>query len=94
LLLLDTQDASFNEMEELRDTGFTLSGPRRWWRRIIKKPAGEIALDLLLFVLGVVALYAIDLTFLRHFAPLAIQVMIDLILYLNHHAVAAVQMLS
>jgi hypothetical protein len=94
LSLLDTKGDSDNKMDQLCTTDPAASAPRRWWHRIVKKPPGEIALDLLLFVLGVLALYAIDLTFFRHFAPLAIQDMIDLILYLNHHAVAAVQMLS
>jgi hypothetical protein len=80
-------------MEHAQSIELSAAGPSRWWHRIVNKPAGEIALDLLLFVLGVVVLYALDLTVFKHFAPLAIQDMIDLIMYLNHNAVAAVQML-
>jgi hypothetical protein len=81
-------------MEQARSVELPVSVARRWWRRIVKKPAGEIALDLMLFVLSVVALYVIDLTVLQHFAPLAIQYMIDFMMYMNHHAVATVQMFS
>jgi hypothetical protein len=67
--------------------------PQRWWKAVSRKPAGEIALDLALFVLGVMVLYAIDLTVISRNAPLAFQYIIDLVLYLNHQAVAAVEML-
>lgn len=50
-------------------------------------------MDLTLFVLGVMVIYAIDLTVLSRSAPIAIQYMIDLVMYLNRHAVAAVEML-
>jgi hypothetical protein len=50
-------------------------------------------LDLILFVFGVMVVYAIDFTVLSRGAPIALQYMIDLVLYLNHHAVAAVEML-
>ncbi len=83
------------QMEQLRTTKIPPPAPRRWWQRIISKhkPAGRIALDLTLFVLGVMVLYAIDLTVIAHGAPIAIQYMIDLVLYLNHHAVAALEIL-
>ncbi len=73
-------------------TKMAATGLRRLWRRAARKPAGEIALDLTLFVLGVVAIYAIDLTVISRAAPIAFRYMIDLILYLNHNAVAAVHM--
>ncbi|HKD69497.1 MAG TPA: hypothetical protein VKB84_21845 [Candidatus Binataceae bacterium] len=59
----------------------------------MRKPGREIALDLTLFVLGVVILYAIDLTVISRSMPIAFQYVIDLVLYLNHQAVAAVEML-
>jgi hypothetical protein len=66
---------------------------RGWWTRRLRKPGREIALDLTLFVLGVVILYAIDLTVISRSMPIAFQYVIDLVLYLNHQAVAAVEML-
>ncbi|HEV3111779.1 MAG TPA: hypothetical protein VGY99_14935 [Candidatus Binataceae bacterium] len=80
-------------MNQLSTTRTSPSVLRRWWGRIISKPAGRIALDLTLFVLGVMVIYAIDLTVLSRSAPIAIQYMIDLVMYLNRHAVAAVEML-
>jgi len=80
-------------MEQLSTTKIFLPAPRRWWQHVLSKPAGRVALDLILFVLGVMVVYAIDFTVLSRGAPLALQYMIDLVLYLNHHAVAAVEML-
>ncbi len=80
-------------MESLRTENMPAPAPRRWWKRLINKPAGEIALDLALFVLGVLLVYVIDLTIVSRGAPIALQYFIDLVLYLNHHAVAAVEML-
>ncbi|HEY2105684.1 MAG TPA: hypothetical protein VGH29_07855 [Candidatus Binataceae bacterium] len=80
-------------MEKLSTTKNSLPAPHRWWQRILSKPAGRVALDLILFVLGVMVVYAIDFTVLSRGAPIALQYMIDLVLYLNHHAVAAVEML-
>ena len=81
------------KLEQLSTTRISPSAPRRWWQRIIGQPAGKIALDLTLFVLGVLVIYVIDFTVLSRGAPIALQYMIDLVLYLNHHAVAAVEML-
>jgi hypothetical protein len=69
------------------------SALRRWWRRIADKPAGEVALDAVLFVLGIVVLYVIDLTVISRGAPVACRYMLDFLVYLDHHAVAAVQTL-
>jgi len=80
-------------MEQLDVTSPAADTSRRWWKRIVGKPAGELALDLALFVLGVMFLYLIDLTVISRGAPIAFRYMIDLVIYLNHHAVAAVQML-
>lgn len=81
------------KIEQLSTTSISPSGLRRWWQRMIGKPAGRVALDLALFVLGVMVVYALDFAVLSRGAPIALQYMIDLVLYLNHHAVAAVEML-
>ncbi len=60
---------------------------------MVNKPAGEIALDLALFVMGVMVLYAIDLTIISRGAPVAFRYILDLFVYLDHHAVATVQTL-
>lgn len=80
-------------MEQSNVTNTGTRAARPWWKRIAHKPAGEIALDLALFVLGVMVLYLIDLTVISRGAPIAFRYMIDLVIYLNQHAVAAVQML-
>ncbi len=80
-------------MEKSRATNIVLSALDRWWKRVIHKPAGEIALDLALFVMGVMVLYLIDLTIISRGAPVAFRYMLDLLVYLNHHAVATVQTL-
>jgi uncharacterized membrane protein SirB2 len=80
-------------MEESRMTENAAPAEPRLWRRIINKPAREIGSDVLLFVLGVVVLYVLDLTVISRAAPIAVQSLLDLVLYVNHHAVAAVQML-
>jgi hypothetical protein len=80
-------------MEQSNPTTPAASSAHRWWKRVLGKPAGELALDFALFVLGVIVLYVIDLTVLQRGAPIAFQYMIDLVIYLNHHAVAAVQTL-
>jgi hypothetical protein len=68
-----------------------LTRPKR--RSLINKPAREIAVELTVFVIGVVILYGLDLTILSRSAPIAIQYMVQFCLYLNHHAVAAVETL-
>ena len=68
-----------------------LTRPKR--PSLINKPAREIAVELTVFVMGVVILYGLDLTILSRSAPIAIQYMVQFCLYLNHHAVAAVETL-
>jgi hypothetical protein len=68
-----------------------ITSPRR--RSLISKPVREIAVDLTFFVMGVVILYGVDLTVLSRGAPIAIQYLVQFCLYLNHHAVAAVETL-
>jgi len=76
-------------MRQVSSTKVLPSAVRHWWSRIACKPAGEIALEITLFVLGVVIVYAIDLTVISRGAPMAFQYFIDFVVYLNHHAVAA-----
>ncbi len=66
---------------------------RRWWNRIVDKPAGEIALDAVLFVLGIIVVYVIDVAVISRGAPVAFRYMIDLLIYIDHHALVAVQTL-
>jgi hypothetical protein len=82
-----------SQKKQMSTTKIHPSAVRRWWQGIDRKPVGEIALELTLFVLGVVILYAIDLTVISRGAPIAIQYFIDLVVYLNHHAVAAIETL-
>lgn len=56
-----------------------------------RRTAGEVAVDLTLFVLGVVFFYLVDLTIFSHAAPVAIQYMLDLAVYLTRHTLSSVQ---
>jgi hypothetical protein len=82
------------KMEQSRaTTEIAARAPRRWWKRIFDKPAGEIALDAALFVLGIIVVYVVDVTVISRGAPVAFRYMIDLLIYIDHHTVAAVQTL-
>lgn len=85
---------TLKQMEELSVTMASPPAVSNWWQRVFRhKSAGRIGLDLILFVMGVLFIYVVDLTVLSRSAPLVFRYMIDLVLYLNHHAVAAVEML-
>jgi hypothetical protein len=64
-----------------------------FWRRFINKPASEIATDFGFFLLGVAFLYGIDLTLISRGAPVAVQYLVQFLLYMNHHAAGAVEVL-
>lgn len=64
---------------------------RRWWKRIGGKPLGEIVTDLTVFVMGVAVLYSVDFFFVSRSAPIAFHYLIELVVYLNQHAAAAIE---
>jgi len=72
-------------------TGATPTFP--WWKRFINKPASEIAIDFGFFLIGVAFLYAIDLTLISRGAPVALQDLAQFVLYMNHHAASAAEVL-
>ena len=65
---------------------------RRWWSRITNKTASEIMTELMLLVMGSFVMLSVDLVFLSR-APVAFQYLFQLLIYLNHHAVAAVELI-
>jgi hypothetical protein len=65
---------------------------RGWLRRITNKSGAEIATDATLLVMGVVVMYAIDPLFMSR-APLAFQYLVQFLVYLNQHAISAVNVL-
>ncbi len=81
-------------MEKSSSTNITSYAPTLpLWRRFINKPASEIATDFGFFLIGVTVLYGIDLTLISRSAPVALQYLVQFLLYVNHHAVAAVEVL-
>jgi hypothetical protein len=64
----------------------------RWlWKRICGKPLGEIVTDLTVFVMGVAVLYSADFFIVSHATPIALRYLIELVVYLNQHAAAAIE---
>jgi hypothetical protein len=81
-------------MDSLRTTiavAPTFAG--RWWKRLIAKPVGEIITEFTVFVMGVALLYCLDVFVISRTAPLAFSYLIDLVIYLNHHAAEAIEVL-
>ncbi|MGO9059076.1 MAG: hypothetical protein ACLQU2_17045 [Candidatus Binataceae bacterium] len=66
----------------------------RWLKRITGKSLGEIATDLTLFVMGVAVLFSLDFFVISHGAPVALRYLIDLLVYLNQHAAAAIEIFN
>ncbi|GEM_PF-4555082 len=65
---------------------------RRLRRLIIReRTAGEVALDMMLFVLGVAFFYVVDVTIIAHAAPAAFQDLLDLAVYLTRHTASSIQ---
>lgn len=64
-----------------------------WWRRFINKPPSEMATDFAFFLMGVAFLYGIDLTLISRGAPVALQYLVRFLLYVNHQAAGAVEVL-
>jgi hypothetical protein len=58
-----------------------------------ERTAGEVALDITLFVLGVVFFYTIDVTIISHAAPTAFRDLLDLAVYLTRHTASSIQWL-
>jgi len=63
----------------------------RWPRLIRKRTVGEVAVESLLFILGVVFFYIVDLTILSHAAPAVLRYMLDLAVYVTSHSVSSMQ---
>ena len=81
----------FTQMDS-SPTAITL-GPaaRRWSKRIGGKPLGEIVTDLTAFLMGVAVLYSVDFFIVSRSAPIALRYLIELVIYLDHHAAAAIE---
>jgi hypothetical protein len=66
----------------------------RWLKRITGKSLGEIATDLMLFVMGVAVLFSLDFFVISRSGPVMLRYLIDLVVYLNHHAAAAIEIFN
>ena len=54
---------------------------------------GEIITEFTVFVMGVALFYCLDVFVISRTAPLAFSYLIDLVIYLNHHAAEAIEVL-
>jgi hypothetical protein len=56
-----------------------------------KRTVGEVAVESLLFIVGVLFFYIVDLTILSHAAPAILRYMLDLAVYVTSHSVSSMQ---
>jgi hypothetical protein len=64
---------------------------RRWWKRTGGKPLGEVITDLTAFLMGMAVLYSVDFFIVSRSAPIALRYLIELVIYFDRHAAAAIE---